>query len=193
MLIAVMECTPASLLERLRRPNEQDAWVRFVDLYTSLIYQWGRRSGLSRHDAADLVQDVFAVLVREMPQFVYDKSKSFRGWLRTVTLNKWRERQRRRSIPMRDGAAESLDEIAAPATAEAVWDTEYREQLARRALELMQTDFHPTTWKACWELVVSGRPAAEVAAELGITVGSAYAAKFRVLARLRQDLAGMMD
>jgi RNA polymerase sigma-70 factor (ECF subfamily) len=188
-----MESTPASLLERLRRPNEQDAWGRFVELYTPLIYHWARRAGLSEHDAADLVQEVFAVLVLEMPRFVHDKSKSFRAWLRTVTLNKWRERQRRRSLPIADGAAESLYEIAAPATAEAVWETEYREHLASRVLELMQKDFQPTTWKACWELVVSGRSAAEVAAELGLTVGAAHAAKFRVLARLRQELAGMMD
>jgi hypothetical protein len=32
-----------------------------------------------------------------------------------------------------------------------------------------------------------------VAAELGLTIGAAYAAKFRVLDRLRQELAGMLE
>ena len=49
--------TPASLLERLRRPAEQQAWARFVDLYTPLLYYWARRTGCPEADAADLTQD----------------------------------------------------------------------------------------------------------------------------------------
>jgi RNA polymerase sigma-70 factor (ECF subfamily) len=72
-------------------------------------------------------------------------------------------------------------------------EAEYRQHLARRALELMQAEFPPATWKACWEVVVAGRPAAEVAAELAISIDSVYAAKSRVLRRLRQELAGLLD
>ena len=184
-----MHETPASLLERLRRPDEQAAWARFVDLYAPLIYYWARRSGLQSHDAADLVQEVFAVLVRELPEFTYDRHKSFRGWLRTITLNKWRERRRQHTVPAVEvGRA---DDVPAP-EGEALWETEYRQQVVGRALEIMRTDFRPATWKACWALVVEGRPAAEVAAELGLSVGAVHAARFRVLARLRQELAGLL-
>jgi hypothetical protein len=41
--------------------------------------------------SADLVQDVFLVLVEKLPQFDYDPSKRFRGWLWTVIRNKLRE------------------------------------------------------------------------------------------------------
>ena len=58
-----MFTTSVSLLERLRQPAEQEAWTRFVQLYTPLIYGWARRVGLSPEDASDLVQDVFAALV----------------------------------------------------------------------------------------------------------------------------------
>jgi RNA polymerase sigma-70 factor (ECF subfamily) len=57
----------------------------------------------------------------------------------------------------------------------------------------MQQEFQPTTWKACWEQVVSGKPAAKVAAELGISVGAARVAKSRVLHRLRRELAGLTE
>ena len=90
-----MDSTPVSLLERLRRPAEQAAWERFVRLYTPLLCQWARRLGLRGADAADLVQDVFVVLVQKLPEFRYDPRRRFRGWLWTVTLNKWRERRRR--------------------------------------------------------------------------------------------------
>jgi RNA polymerase sigma-70 factor (ECF subfamily) len=90
-----MDTTDISLLERLKLPVDQKAWARFVDLYTPLIYSWARRAGLQESDAADLVQEVFAQLLQKMPGFNYDRQKSFRAWLRTITLNKWRDRCRR--------------------------------------------------------------------------------------------------
>lgn len=89
--------TPASLLERLRQPAPESAWTRFVQLYTPLLFFWARRLGLRDADAADLVQDVLVLLVRKLPEFSYDRNKSFRAWLRTVTLNCWRNGARRTS------------------------------------------------------------------------------------------------
>jgi RNA polymerase sigma-70 factor (ECF subfamily) len=188
-----MVTTSPSLLERLRRPGEAAAWARFVDLYTPLLYHWARRAGLQEADSADLVQDVFAVLLRQMPTFAYDCHRSFRSWLRTVTLNKWREKQRRRAARPPEAGDAALADLASPPAEDALEETEYRQHLARRALELMQADFPPPTWKACWEVVVSGRRPAEVAAELGMSVDSVYTAKSRVLRRLRQDLDGLFE
>jgi RNA polymerase sigma-70 factor (ECF subfamily) len=109
-----MNPTPVSLLERLRRPDERAAWDRFVELYTPLLYYWARRAGLQESDAADLVQDVFALLVQKLPEFTYEPGRSFRAWLHTVTLNKWRERHRRRAA-MEAAVGEPLpEELAAP-------------------------------------------------------------------------------
>ena len=90
-----MHTTSISLLERLRRPGEEEAWARLVELYTPLLYYWANRTGLSETDAADLVQDVFVVLVAKLPEFLYDRGKGFRAWLRTILFNKWRDRLRR--------------------------------------------------------------------------------------------------
>jgi RNA polymerase sigma-70 factor (ECF subfamily) len=49
--------TPVSLLGRLRRPDDLEAWGRFVELYTPLLYYWARRQGLQQADAKDLVQE----------------------------------------------------------------------------------------------------------------------------------------
>ena len=184
-----MNSTPGSLLERLRQPEDQSAWVRFVDLYTPLLCYWGRRAGLQEPDVSDLVQDVFQVLVRKLPTFAYDKDRTFRGWLRTVLLNQWRDGIRRRvEQPLENGEA-----VADSADPDALIEQEYRDYLVSRALHIMKTDFQPSTWQACWEHVVCGRPAAEVATELGITVKAVYQAKARVLRRLRQELEGLWD
>jgi RNA polymerase sigma-70 factor (ECF subfamily) len=87
----------------------------------------------------------------------------------------------------------ALAELAVPDDAAEFSEAEYRRHLAQRALELMKVEFPPAMWPACWEHVVHGRPAAEVAAELGIAVGTVYVAKSRVLARLRQELDGLLD
>jgi RNA polymerase sigma-70 factor (ECF subfamily) len=186
-----MDSTCPSLLERLRQPSEQRAWERFVQLYTPLLFTWARRLGLPEHDAADLVQDVLVQLVRKLPEFTYDRHQSFRGWLWTVTLNKWREKRRRPRAPT-DGQAD-LNQVADSDPVAAFDEADYRRHVLSRALELMQAEFHPNTWKACWEHVVCGRPAAEVAAELGVSTGAVYVAKSRVLRRLRQELQGLLD
>ena len=188
-----MDTTPATLLEQVRNPGDREAWRRFVQLYTPLLYHWARRLGLQESDAADLLQDVFTLLHRKLPTFTYDHSKSFRAWLRTITLNKWRENRRHEAVLPQQINQDALAERADPDRPDPSWDVEYRQQLVRRALQIMQAEFQPTTWKACWEQVVSDRPAAEVAEELGISLSAAYAAKSRVLRRLRQQLEGLMD
>jgi RNA polymerase sigma-70 factor (ECF subfamily) len=188
-----MYTTPVSLLVRLRTPDQQQAWARFVDLYTPLLFGWARRLGLQQSDAADLVQEVFLVLVRELPSFHHRTDKRFRGWLWTVLTNKHRQRQRRRAGKAWATGEGALDQLADPAGDTTTEEAEYQQYLTRRALELMEADFQPATWKACWECVVAGRPAAEVAAELGLTVNAVHLAKARVLRRLREELAGLLE
>jgi RNA polymerase sigma-70 factor (ECF subfamily) len=188
--------TPLSLLEQLRRSSPHDrqaAWCRFVDLYTPLLFSMARRVGATRQDAADLVQDVFEVLLREMPEFRYRPDLRFRGWLFTIVRNRWINRlnKKRAAPPRANGAA--LETVAVPDNVAEMTEAEYREHLVRRALQLMQAEFAEADWKACWQNVVEARPAAEVAEELGMTVNQVYLAKSRILQRLRTELEGLFD
>lgn len=187
-----MDKTSASLLERLRRPDEA-AWSRFVDLYTPLLYFWACRMGLQQADAADLVQDIFTILVQKLPEFTYDKSKSFRSWLHTITMNRWRDKMRRKAATLHDAGSVGLEDVVVPDDAEAIWEKEYRDHLVARAAEVMKAEFQPVTWQAFWSLTVEGKSGAEVAAALGMRVNSVYAAKSRVSRRLRQELEGMLE
>ena len=188
-----MLTTPPSLLERLRGSPERAAWERFVDMYTPLFFAWTKRLRLGDHEAADLVQDLFTVLVEQLPRFSYDRDKSFRAWLKTVLLNRWRNDVRKRAtevvVAHADLDAIPTDEPSVPELEEA----EYRHYVVRRALALMQAEFQEATWRACWEFVVNERPAEAVAKEFGISVNAVYLAKSRVLRRLREELAGLLD
>jgi RNA polymerase sigma-70 factor, ECF subfamily len=187
----LMDTTSPSLLIRLRRPDQHFAWARFVQLYTPLLLNWAHRWGLQDQDAADLVQEVFVTLVQKLATFQYDQERSFRSWLHLIALNKYRDFCRRRGV--RGPTGGDLDDLAAPAEPDDLAETEYQQHLVSRALQLMQAEFAPKMWKACWEHVVAGRPVADVAAELGIAEGTVYVAKSRVMMRLRQELGGLLD
>jgi RNA polymerase sigma-70 factor (ECF subfamily) len=191
--------TPASLLERLRRQPDAESWKRLVDLYTPLLRGWLRRNLVAEDDVDDLVQEVMTVLVRELPEFQYDRRRgSFRGWLRTITVNRlrmfWRSRQNR---PLATGAsdlARKLDELEDPHSAlSRLWDREHDQHVARRLLELIAPEFEPTTWKAFQRVALDGGKPGQIAIELGISVNAVYLAKFHVLHRLRQEMQGLSD
>jgi RNA polymerase sigma-70 factor (ECF subfamily) len=128
--------------------------------------------------------------MQKLPTFNHGGTGSFRNWLYTILLNRHRDHLRRRSLP---SAAAAVSDLPAAAEPNPLEEAEYQHLLVCRAMQLMQAEFSAKTWKACWEHVVNGLPAVEVAARLGISAGSVYVAKSRVLNRLRQELQGLLD
>jgi RNA polymerase sigma-70 factor (ECF subfamily) len=80
-----------------------------------------------------------------------------------------------------------------PGPADDFDDREYRSHIAGRALQLLQAEFAPATWKAFWGVDVESPPAVQVAGELGITPNAVYLAHGRVLRQLREELAGLVE
>ncbi len=184
-----MDTTPVSLLEQLRKPHQQAAWQRFAELYTPLLYYWARSQGLAEADAADLVQEVFVLLVRKMPTFRYDRDGGFRSWLRTVTLNKHRELKRKRTPQTLDPAFDQAQEDPHRLLEE----KEHRQYLVQRMLQIVKADVPPSTWQLFDAYVIQGRKPQEIAVSQKISPGTVYAAKCDVLHRLRRELDGLLD
>lgn len=190
-----MNSTSESLLLRLKSSNDQQAWSTFVELYTPLIFYWARRVGLHTNDAADLAQDVLTLVFQKLPNFDYDANMSFRGWLRTVTLNRYRESLRKRTLGAKTGTDSLLGKIASvstPSAAQSTWDLSYQQSLVARSMELLQNEFQPKTWSALRRYVLDGVPATEAAQEHGLSVSTVYAAKSRLMSRLREKLEGLL-
>lgn len=187
------QSTSRSLLERVRLRDSQ-AWVRFVQLYGPTIYDWAQRSALQPHDAADIVQDVFQAVASHLEQFRRNRpGDSFHGWLRTVTANKVRDFYRRRPPATLDPAALEARLAAPPPALDDVPLDQRRARLVRRALDLIETDFEPTSWRAFLATAVEGRSVSDVARDLGLSAAAVYKAKSRVLVRLRGKLEGLLD
>jgi RNA polymerase sigma-70 factor, ECF subfamily len=189
--VTAMHSTHVSLLVRLRRPDDEEAWTRFVQLYTPLLLHWASKWGLQAADAADLVQEVFVSLVCSLPSFEYDGRLSFRGWLHTVVRNKWLEIQRRQGR-LRAGDDGLSSAAGADALAQ-LEEAEFNALLTQRAFELIEHEFTASTVAAFRATVLEERAAAEVALELGLTANAVYLARNRVLRRLRDELEGMWE
>ncbi len=196
MAEAASGSTPVSLLEKLRQPATRDseqAWQQFVQLYTPLLLVWARRLDVGTGETADLLQEVFLVLAREMPTFRYDPTRRFRAWLWTILVNKWRDRARQiQASPVLADSSE-VEQAVASDNVQLYAEEEYRTYLVGRALEIMRNEMEPVLWQACWQYLVQGRPAAEVARDLGLSVNQVYLAKSRLLRRLRSELKGLLD
>jgi RNA polymerase sigma-70 factor (ECF subfamily) len=185
--------TRATLLARLRDPNDGDAWREFTRLYAGVVYGFARRRGLQDADAADLMQDVLRSVAGYADRLNYDPARGrFRNWLFTVTRNKlytFLDAQRRRVRATGDSEMRNrLAEVEAPADGEADWDKEYERQKFAVAADQVRGEFTSSTWKAFWGTAVDGRKPQEVGTELGLSPGAVYVAKSRVLARLREKV-----
>ena len=83
---------------------------------------------------------------------------------------------RRRDARQQKVIAQRTATAELPDVSELFWESEYQRELMRRALQFMQQEFAPATWKACWETVVAGRSSQEVARELGISENDTWKA-----------------
>jgi RNA polymerase sigma-70 factor (ECF subfamily) len=185
-----MHETPVSLLERLYRSPDESHWERFVALFTPILARWSHRLGVPAADTEDLLQEVFTLLFRKLPEFHYDPSKSFRAWLWTVFHHQtiaWRKRQTR-ELPL---TVKQLEALESPDSVSEASEAEYRRALIARILQIIQKDFPPQTWQVFWELAVKGRPGVDVAKQFGLTANAVYLIRGRVLSRLRQELADL--
>lgn len=187
-----MLSTSASLLLRIRDKSDQQAWHRFVHIYTPLLKHWARLTHLHPDDANDLVQEVLVIALTRLQSFEYDKNGSFKAWLRKIAENKAREFYRRQAKQERFViAAQETIETEVPSAAQVFWAKEYPAELAYRALLVMKSEFEPKTWQAAYALIFNERPVLEVAQELGISTNACFIAKSRVLRRLRESLKGL--
>jgi RNA polymerase sigma-70 factor, ECF subfamily len=189
--------TSVSLLDRLRAAQADDPdWLRLEEIYQPLIRRWlGRVPGLG-DESADLTQEVFLVMVRDIPKFDRRREGSFRAWVRQVTVNVLRNHRKRQSRKpaiglgpcdaFLDGLAKSNSELARE------WDLDHDRHIFQKLQTVVQAGFAPVTWEAFRRFALDGLPAAQVAEELGLTVNAVTLAKSRILKRLREEAGDLL-
>jgi RNA polymerase sigma factor (sigma-70 family) len=185
--------TRASLLVQLRDGANQAAWQEFMRVYGPLVYGFARKRGLQDADAADLMQDVLRSVSTAIGRLDYDRAQgTFRGWLLTITRNKiFNFLSARSARPQAAGdgpGSHVLDNVADDNDGAELWELEYQRRVAALAMERIRSEFQDNTWQAFVSTAVDGKPAADVARQIGMTPGAIYVAKSRVLARLKEEV-----
>src|SRR5262249_46326492 len=146
----------------------------------------------------DLLQNVLVVLVRKVGSFRHEgRPGAFRTWLRRILANEASAFQRKqRGLPR---AADPQDESGPLADLEngdselsRRWDAEHDQHVVARLLEQIRPEFTEPTWQAFERSALQERPAAEVAAELGLTANAVWVARSRVMRRLREEARGLL-
>jgi RNA polymerase sigma-70 factor, ECF subfamily len=189
--------TRASLLWRLPNADDAAAWEEFVMIYGRSVYRVARRMGLQSADADDLVQDVFSIVAGSISDWLKrsDRGK-FRAWLFRIARNTAiNVLTRSRFKPVGgEEAAKFLAEQPGPANDVSLrFEQEYRRELFRWASERIKSSVAENTWNAFWLSSVEAVPIAEVADRLGMSTGSVYIARNRVIARLREMVQHFAD
>lgn len=191
--------TRLSLLGRVREPRNEDAWAEFAHLYGPLVEGWLARMGVAQQDAADLRQEVMTKLLDALPEFEHNgRPGAFRNWLRSITANRLRtfRRQQFRQTQARGGSdfallAEQLADDDSVLTRQ--WNAEYEQMVVRRLLQIVERQFSAASIQAFRRVVLKGEKAAEVAADLGLTLNAVRIAQSRVLRALREAGEGLID
>jgi RNA polymerase sigma-70 factor (ECF subfamily) len=191
----IIPSTHLSLFLPLQKGEEnQEAWKAFHARYHDVILTWCRRRELSAAWAEDITQEIWLKLLRDIRTFDPAKGR-LRSWLKSVVNNAltdfWRRRQ---GAPEQDGVGGTafLERVAGLAGPDAADELsvaiEGRASASAEAVfARVRARLHETTWQAFHQTLVEGRPAKDVARELGISVSAVYKDTYRVKQMLHKE------
>lgn len=183
--------TRESLLVQVRSPANREAWDEFALIYRPVVYRLARHRGLQDADAQDLAQRVLMAVAAAIGRWEKsNESMRFRHWLRRVArnaiVNALSRQPQDRAVGGSSVQELLLEQPHVDPQSEAQIELEYRRELYLRGARAVRGDVEPDTWRAFEMTVIENRSIDEAAVELDKPVGTIYAARSRIMRRLRQ-------
>lgn len=192
MLASVMDADELADVIAAARRREPAAFDALVTAYSARLYGYFYRLTGSRHDAEDLLQEVFVRLVRTIGR--YEHAGRFEGWLFRIATNLVRDRVRRSKTSLSAGGqaglrashgeAESVRErldLVADGPSVSLERAEDIDQLQRAIGQLPEAEREVILLRHFSQLSFR-----EIAEQMGTPLGTALARAHRGLARLRE-------
>ena len=188
--------TRDSLLLRAADPADHDAWEQFASIYGPVAYCVARRAGLQDADAHDVAQQVLIAVSRKLSGWQRrDDGVRFRHWLfriaRNTTINMLTRRPHDQAtggdIDPHQASAQHDDEMTSAI------ELEYRRQMFRQAAEQVRASSEDSTWQAFALTMIDGMSISEAASQLGCSEAVVYAARSRIMRRLRDTVKKLED
>lgn len=164
--------------------GKAEAWSQLIEKYKALIYSIPVKYGLSHQEAADVFQSTCMELLVRLAEL--REPRALPKWLMQVAHHEcYRVKQLNQRTVSRDGDAD-LPEAQIPAMAESLVQQTQEEQILREAMAVLTPQCRRLVELLFYETPT--RPYTEVAAELGLAVGSIGFTRQKCLERLRGKL-----
>jgi RNA polymerase sigma factor (sigma-70 family) len=163
--------------------GSEEAWSLLIDKYKALIYSIPVKYGLPAHEAADVFQATCMELLARLPDL--HEPRALPKWLMQVAYHqchRWKQQQQR--VVSRD--SEDLPVPETPAIAESLVQQTQEEQMLREAMAALTPQCRRLVELLFFE--TPARPYAEIAAELGLALGSIGFTRQKCIERLRRHL-----
>ena len=172
----------------------QQAWSRFHEQYADPMYRWCRSAGLAAADAEDAVQATLVKLVTLLQSFPYDRSRSFRAWLATVTRRTAcdivRSRGRKESPEDPTTFDDALTEESLTDHLDTIMERELiglARDRARAKLAAGRSPDADRNWAVFTAVADEEEDPAAVAERFGISRPNVYVIRNRVLSAIREE------
>lgn len=191
--------TTSTVLERLHRFDDRDAWADFADRFRAPIERFARKQGLNEADSEDVAQETLLGFAQAYRENGYDRTKGrLSHWLFGIA---WRRidrvrRQGQRAVVERtasDDVTNFWAGIPDDAAASQAWDLEWEQALMERCLLRAKAEVQAQTYRVFEMLVLEKKSVDEVVSELGVTRNAVYIAKHRVATRIKELVAELED
>ena len=189
--------TRSTLLANVRSPENREAWQEFELLYRPVIYRMARARGMQDADAQDLAQTVLVNVSLAIGRYEKKQGIRFRHWLKRVAKNAILTALTRSPKDLADGGSGIWDQV----TEQLQWSPDAEQELSLeamreiylRAAARVRIDVSTDTWQAFELTALQGKSCDEAAELIGKSVGTVYAARSRIVYRLRQQVTKLQQ
>ena len=186
--------TRVTLLARLKKTENDEAWLEFESLYRGFILSLIVRMGINQEDAEDISQAVLTKVWQKIEDFEYNQNKGkFHNWLAAMTRNTVRDffRTKKNFITGRDSVEyqeEYLDiEKQVLPDIENLAREEWVLHITNLAWDNIKSDIYETKQKV-FKMVSQEIPNKEIAQKLGISEASVRVYKAEVFEKMRTEI-----
>lgn len=181
--------TRPTLIVRLQGQRNEPAWREFVAAYEPFLQQLVQRQGVPPRHVPDVTQQVLLAIARSLDGWQDDGgAASFRRWVGRVARNvviKFMGRERRQAGGI--GGSDLLEQLHnVPEITDPAQQQAYEFEVILWAAEKVKNEFRETSWQAFWLTTVEQHSIEAVSQQLGVSPGSVYMSRSRVLARIRE-------
>ena len=164
--------------------GNEEAWSLLIDKYKALIYSIPVKYGLPSHESADVFQSTCMELLTRLPEL--REPRALPKWLMQVAHHQCHRLKRQQQRLVSRDAETNLPDPETPAIAEHLVQQTQEEQLLREAMASLTPQCRRLVQLLFFE--TPPRPYTEVAAELGLALGSIGFTRQKCIERLRRNL-----